>query len=100
MSKLNRDVLYLILKELQDDKKSLHSCLLVDRTWCEIIIPMLWKNPWKFLAKILRYRNVPLQKSLLKVIISHLSDESKNKLKNQGIDFSKNSYQKPLFNYI
>ena len=40
MSKLNKDVLFLIFKELQDDKNSIHSCLLVNKTWCEIIIPM------------------------------------------------------------
>ncbi|CAB4439448.1 unnamed protein product [Rhizophagus irregularis] len=49
MSKLNRDVLYLIFKELHDDKYTLHSCLLVNKTWCEVAIPILWRNPWKYL---------------------------------------------------
>jgi hypothetical protein len=44
MSKLNRDVLYLIFEELKNDKKTFHSCLLVNRTWCEMIIPILWKD--------------------------------------------------------
>ncbi|GBC30857.2 hypothetical protein GLOIN_2v1777651 [Rhizophagus irregularis DAOM 181602=DAOM 197198] len=75
MSKLNRDVLYLIFEEFQDDENTLHSCLLVNKTWCEIIIPILWKNPWKNLKR-------EKEKSLLNVIISHLSGESKNNLKN------------------
>ncbi|GBC31139.2 hypothetical protein GLOIN_2v1788901 [Rhizophagus irregularis DAOM 181602=DAOM 197198] len=33
MSKLNKDVLILILEELEDDIKSLYSCLLVNKTW-------------------------------------------------------------------
>ncbi|CAB4435110.1 unnamed protein product [Rhizophagus irregularis] len=93
MSKLNRDVLYLIFEEFQDDENTLHSCLLVNKTWCEIIIPILWKNPWKNLKR-------EKEKSLLNVIISHLSGESKNNLKNLGINFLENLYQKPLFNYI
>ncbi|RIA92270.1 hypothetical protein C1645_820966 [Glomus cerebriforme] len=72
---LNRDVFYLILEELKDDKKTLYSCLLVNKTWCEIIIPILWKNPWKNLKE----RNKQL---LLDVIISNQSN------------------QKRLFNYI
>jgi hypothetical protein len=93
MSKLNGDVLYLILKELNNDKNTLHSCLLVNKTWCETIIPILWRNPWKYL-------NFQKEKFLLDIIILHLSEESRNKLKNQSIDFSLNSYNKPLFNYI
>ena len=45
MSKLNRDVLYLIFKEFhEDDKKTLHSCFLVNKNWCEMIIPILWNK--------------------------------------------------------
>src|SRR5947207_15102329 len=36
----------------------------------------------------------------LNVIISHLSNESRNNLKSQGVDCLKNPYQRPLFNYI
>src|SRR5438094_5794505 len=91
MFKLNRDVLYLILKELQNDKKTLFSCLTVNKTYCEIIIPIIWKDPWKYLKG---------KKLLLNVIISHLSDESRDNLKSQGVDFLINPYQRPLFNYI
>src|SRR5581483_10451483 len=100
MSKLNGDIHYLILKELQDDKKSLRSCLLVNRTWCKITIPILWKNPWKFFVKTRGYRKNPSLRLLLKVIILHLSSESREKLKVHRINFLRNSYQKPLFDYI
>jgi hypothetical protein len=91
MVKLNGDILYLIFKELQSNKKTLLSCLTVNKTCCEIIIPILWNNPWKYLKG---------EELLLNVIISHFSEESKNNLKNQGINFSTNAYQRPLFNYI
>ncbi|PKC08371.1 hypothetical protein RhiirA5_500021 [Rhizophagus irregularis] len=94
MSKLNRDIIYLILQELQDDKKSLYSCLSVNKTWCEMIIPILWNNPWKYLnLKIENY------KLLFNVIISYLPNNFRNIL-NQKFNFLKDSYQKPLFNYI
>ncbi|CAG8700425.1 14154_t:CDS:2 [Rhizophagus irregularis] len=64
-----------------------------------MIIPILWNNPWKYINKNCEHRK---KKLLLNIIISHLSNEIKNNLKDQGIDFlTTNSYQKPLlFNYI
>ena len=48
MSKLNKDILFLIFEELQEDSNSLFSCLMVDRLWCETVIPILWRNPWNY----------------------------------------------------
>src|SRR5437763_16964439 len=92
MLQLNENVLFLILKELQYDSNSLYSFLLVCKALCEIVIPILWKNPWKRLSK-------RKKKSQFNVIISHLSNEAKENLRIQGIDLS-TSLQKPLFNYI
>src|SRR5204862_1714539 len=95
MSKLNKDVLFLILVELQNDRKSLYSCLLVNRTWCETTVPILWKIPGQY------YPTEKAMNILFNVIILHLSEESRNILKNQGIDFfTTRKYQRPLFNYI
>src|ERR1041384_1423827 len=88
MSKLNRDVLYLVFEEFQDDKNTLHSCLFVNKTWFDVIVPILWKNPRKCLRK--------KRKPLLNVIISHLSNEIKENL-SQDINILQ---QKPLINYI
>uniref|UniRef100_U9SLE1 Uncharacterized protein n=1 Tax=Rhizophagus irregularis (strain DAOM 181602 / DAOM 197198 / MUCL 43194) TaxID=747089 RepID=U9SLE1_RHIID len=46
MSKLNKDILFLIFEELREDSKSLFSCLMINRLWCETAIPILWRNPW------------------------------------------------------
>ncbi|RIA85855.1 hypothetical protein C1645_830176 [Glomus cerebriforme] len=90
MLMLNENILYLIFKEFQDYDPSLHSCLLVNKIWCETIIPILWKNPWKSFI-------IGKEVSLLNVIISHLSDESKDNLRNKGMIITN---QRPLFNYI
>ena len=96
MTNLNRDVLYLILEELQDDKKTLYSCLLVNKTWCKTAVPILWRNPWKRLKerRLFKERTSDKVGVLLNVIISYLSDESKNKLRKHNL--LTNSYPKPL----
>src|SRR6266542_3052331 len=60
------------------------------------MIPILWNDPWKFLKQDWEER----KKKLLKVIISHLSDKSRNILSQYIFNILINSYQKPLFNYI
>jgi hypothetical protein len=92
MSKLNKDVILLILEELQDDSNSLYSCLLVNRTWCEMTVPILWKNPSKQCRLTKNACEI-----LYNVILLHLSEELKHNLRSQKI---KLSMTKPLFNYI
>ena len=64
-------MLFLIFEEFQDDSQSLFSFLMVDRLWCETVIPILWKNPWKY--------NVDYHDkgSLYYIITSYLSDSVK-----------------------
>src|SRR5688572_30984968 len=88
-SKLNEDVLFLILKELKYERNSLYSCLLVNRTWCKTIIPILWKDPWT------RTENPRFSA----IVVSYLSNEAKETWKSWGIDLPL-MQQKPLFNYI
>src|SRR5947209_7307287 len=93
MSKLNRDVLFLIFEELKYDNNTLYSCLSVNKVCCETVIPILWKNPWKYLWN----KNEEL---LLNVVISHLSDETKEHLRGQRINLPSVAQRKPLLNYI
>ncbi|EXX78307.1 hypothetical protein RirG_016160 [Rhizophagus irregularis DAOM 197198w] len=48
MPNLNKDILFLIFEELQNDPKSLFSCLMVNRLWCETAVPILWRYPWSY----------------------------------------------------
>ncbi|GES74379.1 hypothetical protein GLOIN_2v1788900 [Rhizophagus clarus] len=74
MSKLNNDILFLILEELSGDIKSLRSCLLVNKTWCEISVSILWRNPSGY-----------FKRGSLNLIISHLSNETKEYLKSEEL---------------
>jgi hypothetical protein len=93
MLKLNKDILYLIFEELQNDVKTLCSCIFVNKTWCEISIPILWRDPWKSIKR-------DKEKSLLNIIISHLSDDSRKLLTKKKLLKKSYRHQKPLFNYI
>ena len=89
MLQLNIDVLVLIFKKLQD-RKSLHSCLLVNREWCCLVVPILWKEyPWK--ESIF----------FINTILSFLPSSSKQFLSDNDIKLPSTILLKPpLFNYI
>src|ERR1051325_1958776 len=95
MSILNKDVLFLLFEELQFDSKSLFSCLMVNRIWCETVIPILWRNPWRF--NNIRYHN---KISLYNTITSYLADDIKEFLIKQGIKLLPTSQKSPLFDYL
>ncbi|RIA82753.1 hypothetical protein C1645_834883 [Glomus cerebriforme] len=94
MSKLNKDILFLLFEELQSDSKSLFSCLLVNRLWCETAIPILWKNPWNY---DINYKN---KSYLFAIIAFYLPISIKEFLMRQGINFPPILYQSLLFNYL
>lgn len=41
-----QDCLGIIFEHLGQDNYTLHSCILVNRVWCEVAIPILWKAPF------------------------------------------------------
>ncbi|EXX60171.1 uncharacterized protein OCT59_017666 [Rhizophagus irregularis] len=95
MSKLIKDILFIIFNELQDNSKSLFSCLMVNRLWCENVIPILWKNPWCY--NNINYYN---KNYLFMIIASYLSEDIKEYLMIHGIQLPSFSYQSLLFDYL
>src|ERR1051325_3470795 len=90
MIKLNVDCLSLIFNELQN-KKSLYSCLLVNKEWCQLVIPILWKKySW--------YHNYEAGKKPFNTILSCLPSFSKQCLSDNDIELP--SSKLPLFNYV
>ncbi|GBC09205.1 hypothetical protein RclHR1_08690008 [Rhizophagus clarus] len=90
---LIEDCLRIIFNELKYDLNSLYSCILVNRLWCRVAIPILWKR--NFDTEILSYYK------LYNAIIYLLPITSKmiliNNIDNENI-FP--STIRPLFNYI
>jgi hypothetical protein len=93
MSKLNKDVLFLLFEELQNNSKCLFSCLMVNRIWCETAIPVLWRNPWCY---SFNYQN---KNSLYSIITSYLSDDIKKFLTRKGLGIQI-SGQSLTFDYL
>nr|CAG8466214.1 8128_t:CDS:2 [Entrophospora candida] len=51
MAKLPVDCLSEIFSYLENDIKSLHSCVLINRLWCEAALKYLWKKPFNQIIK-------------------------------------------------
>ncbi|RIA85845.1 hypothetical protein C1645_830163 [Glomus cerebriforme] len=85
------ELVYEILHHIQNDISTLHSCILINRAWCRLAIPLLWKDP--FSSKF------PKNYSFIEIYLHNLSEESKSLLNDYGINrhlFPSNI----LFNYI
>src|SRR5688500_12913828 len=93
MSRLNLDILILIFDKLQYDKKSLYSCILVNREWCRIVVPILWKVTW--------YNDEKSERKLFNTILFCLPISSKQLLIDNGVKLQLSLMTgQPLFKYI
>src|SRR5436309_14689683 len=97
MSNLVENCLKIIFTELKNDHDSLYKCILVNKNWCWVAIPILWKDPYSF-------ENITHDK-LYSTILEFLPATSKQSLINNGIDLPfkfplQTHPYKPLFNYI
>jgi hypothetical protein len=98
MSELIPDIFALIIKELDDDHNTLFNCLLVNKLWCKLTIPILWRDCLNRNFKLRSYDEKSI--SLIKILFTFLSKKSKNSLIKKEIDLSFIQTQEPLFNYI
>ena len=74
-----------ISKYIEDDYKTLYSCVLVNKQWHSINIPTLWRNPFYSLDSI-------------KILINCLLEEDKDSL--TGVELKFELLKKPpLYNY-
>src|SRR5438128_974683 len=86
MSQLSFDCLNEIFEYL-GDKVTLHSCLLVNRLWCEVAVRFLWKDT----------RNYNTTNII--TLIACLPNESKKLLRDNGIIIPPPTSKPPMFNY-
>jgi hypothetical protein len=95
MAKLVADVLLLIFIELQEDPASLYSCILVNKTWCPIAIPILWRDLSYTQKNPITYNKKVSLKKLFNTLTYFLSPESL--LLKNGVKLPS---KRPLFNYM
>ncbi|CAG8562673.1 2951_t:CDS:1 [Ambispora gerdemannii] len=83
---LTPDCLSEIFGYLTDNKQALHSCILVNRIWCETSIPILWRQPFRLLYSHEATRNSTEETrqikatKLLQIYFAYLTPEQINDL--------------------
>ncbi|CAB4426609.1 unnamed protein product [Rhizophagus irregularis] len=83
------ELTYKIINFLQNDYSTLYSCILVNRLWCRLAIPLLWENPFSIYAKNHNY---------IEIYLLYINDDLKTKFyKYKVINNSLTS--STLFNY-
>src|SRR5437762_279984 len=101
MAQFVEDCLRIIFTELENDKSSLYSCILVNRFWCRIAVPILWKTPFDFKKETyLKWQPSPSHYKLFNTAIHLLPASSKQLLSDNNIELpSLHTLQnRPLFN--
>ncbi|GBB86798.1 hypothetical protein RclHR1_13210005 [Rhizophagus clarus] len=79
-----------IMQYFRYDCKTLHSCILVNRLWCHLAIPLLWEDP--FTIKVLKNYN------FIDIYLHNLNDDDKAKL-NEYVTPNNLFPSNTLFNY-
>jgi hypothetical protein len=89
---LNADCFTEILEYLENDKNTLHSCLLVNHLLCKVSVEILWRNIWNFKL------NSNAQLQIINILFACLPNKSKKLLCEDGTIFIPTS-KPPLFDY-
>ncbi|CAG8635639.1 13802_t:CDS:1 [Funneliformis mosseae] len=96
---LPADCLNEIFEYLAEDKISLRSCLLVNRSWCEVAVRIFWRNIFSIQYYLHHREHIPF--ATLGTIIACLPSESKDLLYNiNGIVVPTPTLNPPIFNYL
>ncbi|GBB96339.1 hypothetical protein RclHR1_02730011 [Rhizophagus clarus] len=96
--RLPADCLNEIFEYIENDKGTLHSCLLVNRLWCEVSVRILWRNIW--IVNPVDYgHRLKVGSSILNTLIACLPNKSKTHLYEKGILNSTQISRTPLFDY-
>src|SRR5580765_1002388 len=93
------DCLNEVFEYLEDDKFTLHSCLLVNRLWCEISVRILWRDIWNLRYSVTGKHQLKVASATLSTLIACLPNESKEFLHKNEIFISTPTSKPPLFNY-
>ncbi|RGB31724.1 hypothetical protein C1646_817139 [Rhizophagus diaphanus] len=91
------DIFPIIIGYLQHDRKTLFSCILVNRTMSILGIPLLWKNPFSSDESYNIINNYQTA-LLMRTYLSCFTEEERKYLTNKGVKIK--NYQKPIFDYI
>jgi hypothetical protein len=80
-----------VIQHFRYDYKTLHSCILVNRLWCRLAVPLLWEDPFSI--------KFPKNYHFIEIYLNNLNEDYKAKLNEYVIhnDLFPSNYT--LFNY-
>ncbi|CAG8548336.1 6407_t:CDS:1 [Diversispora eburnea] len=89
------DCIVEILEHLYNDSitpNSLYSCLLTNRQWAKLAVPLIWRSPFGYKIKTVRCAYI------IETLVSCLKDDEKQRWTDLGFKISKDR-PRPLFDY-
>src|ERR1044072_4463939 len=89
---LPADCIYEIIQYVVDDAKTLHSCITLNQTLCQIVIQVLWSNPYKYV------QDEGKRGLIFRTYFSCLDDHEKEQI-TTFLNKSVLEFQRPFINY-
>jgi hypothetical protein len=83
------ELTYEIIKYFKNDFTTLYSCILVNRLWCRLAIPLLWENPFSIPTKNYNF---------IEIYLDNLNGDFQTKLNEYKIN-DNSLLSNTLFNY-
>ncbi|CAB5199755.1 unnamed protein product [Rhizophagus irregularis] len=83
------ELTYEIIKYFQNDYPTLHSCILVNKLWCHLAIPLLWENPFSIYVK---------NHNFIGIYLHNINDDLKTKFNKYKV-INNSLPSRTLFNY-
>ncbi|CAB5192137.1 unnamed protein product [Rhizophagus irregularis] len=80
-----------IIQHFRNDFSTLYSCILVNRLWCRLAIPLLWEDPFS--------KHDPKNYHYIEIYLSKLNEDDKAKFNEYGIKYDLLRSNSTLFNY-
>ncbi|KAF0412387.1 hypothetical protein F8M41_007932 [Gigaspora margarita] len=90
MSYLPIDCVTIILEYLRYEPGCLFSCLLINRSWCQVTVPILWSDPFSIFGE-------KFGRNIIRSYLICLNNEKRLDLIENGINIPLS--EKPLFGY-
>ncbi|GBC34055.1 uncharacterized protein OCT59_019066 [Rhizophagus irregularis] len=84
------ELIYEIIKYFQNDYSTLYSCILVNKLWCRLAIPLLWEDPFSIPTKNYNF---------IEIYLLNLNDDFRTKLNEYKI-INNPLPSNILFNYL
>uniref|UniRef100_U9T5A3 F-box domain-containing protein n=1 Tax=Rhizophagus irregularis (strain DAOM 181602 / DAOM 197198 / MUCL 43194) TaxID=747089 RepID=U9T5A3_RHIID len=69
-----------IIQYFRKDFSTLYSCILVNRLWCRLAIPLLWENPFPI--------SYSKNYHFIKIYLNKLNEDDKIKLNEYGFNYN------------